>query len=134
MEEAKKLIWHDASEERFHPEDITIDKEMKKKVLRLTLKKKWYNLIMLGAKREEYREIKEYWLKRLFDVQSPMIAKFIFGDIGLTPKDFTHVHFRLGYRKNAPTMEFQITGIDINRGDNRMGAPVDQDVIIIKFK
>lgn len=48
---------------------------MKKKVLRLILKRKWYNLIAIGAKREEYREIKEYWLKRLFDVQSPMIAK-----------------------------------------------------------
>lgn len=131
---AKKSIWPDASEERFHLEDIIIDKEMKKKVLRLTLKKKWYNLILLGAKREEYREIKEYWLKRLFEVQSPMIAKFIFGNVGLTPKDFTHIQFRLGYRKNAPTMEFQITDIGINRGDSSMGAPVDQDVIIIKFK
>lgn len=107
---------------------------MKKKVLKLTLKRKWYNLIAIGAKREEYREIKEYWLKRLFDVQSPMIAKYSFGDVGLTPKDYTHVLFRLGYKKNAPTMEFQITDIDINRGDNRMGAPIDQDVIIIKFK
>lgn len=107
---------------------------MKKKVLKLTLKRKWYNLIAIGAKREEYREIKEYWLKRLFYVQSPMIAKFVFGDVGLTPKYFTHVQFRLGYKKNAPTMEFQITDIDINRGDNSMGAPIDQDVIIIKFK
>ena len=59
----------------------------------------WYDLILLGVKQEEYREIKEYWLKRLFDVQSPMIAKFVFGDVGLTPKDFTHVQFRLGYKK-----------------------------------
>lgn len=104
---------------------------MKKKVLKLTLKKMWYDLILLGVKREEYREIKEYWLKRLFDVQSPMSSLATFG---LTPKDFTHVQFRLGYKKNAPTMEFQITDIDINRGDNRMGAPIDKDVIIIKFK
>lgn len=59
---------------------------MKKKVLKLTLKKMWYDLILLGVKQEEYREIKEYWLKRLFDVQSPMIAKFVFGNVGLTPK------------------------------------------------
>lgn len=56
---------------------------MKKKVLKLTLKKTWYDLILLGVKQEEYREIKEYWLKRLFDVQSPMIAKFVFGNVGL---------------------------------------------------
>jgi len=42
---------------------------MKKKVLKLTLEKTWYDLILLGVKQEEYREIKEYWLKRLFDVQ-----------------------------------------------------------------
>jgi hypothetical protein len=54
---------------------------MKKKTLKLTLKRKWYNLIAIGAKREEYREIKEYWLKRLFDIQSPMIAKYSFGDV-----------------------------------------------------
>lgn len=134
MKEGKKSIWHEANEKQFHSEDITIDKETKKRVLRLTLKKKWYDLILLGIKREEYREIKEYWLKRLFEVQSPMIAKFIFGNVGLTPKNFTHIQFRLGYRKNAPTMEFQITDIGINRGDSSMGAPVDQDVIIIKFE
>lgn len=134
MKEGKKSIWHEASEKQFHSEDITIDKETKKRVLRLTLKKKWYDLILLGIKREEYREIKEYWLKRLFEVQSPMIAKFIFGNVGLSPKNFTHIQFRLGYRKTAPTMEFQINDIGINRGDSSMGAPVDQDVIIIKFK
>ena len=107
---------------------------MKKKVLRLILKRKWYNLIAIGAKREEYREIKEYWLKRLFDVQSPMIAKYSFGDVGLTPKDYTHVQFHLGYKKDAPTMEFQITDIDIDKGNEKMGAPIDKDVIIIKFK
>lgn len=101
---------------------------MKKKVLRLILKRKWYNLIAIGAKREEYREIKEYWLLRLFDVLSPMIAKYIFGDVGLTPKDYTHVQFRLGYKKDAPTMEF------IDKGNEKMGAPIDKDVIIIKFK
>lgn len=42
---------------------------MKKKVLKLTLKKMWYDLILLGVKQEEYREIKEYWLKRLSKVQ-----------------------------------------------------------------
>ena len=39
---------------------VTNNKDMKKKVLKLTLKRKWYNLIAIGAKREEYREIKEY--------------------------------------------------------------------------
>lgn len=43
--------------------------------------------------------------------------------------------FFLGYyKKDAPTMEFQITDIDIDKGNEKMGAPIDKDVIIIKFK
>ena len=32
--------------------------------LHLTLKKKWFDLILSGEKKEEYREIKDYWCKR----------------------------------------------------------------------
>lgn len=35
--------------------------------LNLTLKKKWFDMIASGEKREEYREIKWYWAVRLFD-------------------------------------------------------------------
>lgn len=34
-------------------------------ILHLTLKKKWFDLILSGKKTEEYREIKPYWEKRL---------------------------------------------------------------------
>lgn len=37
-------------------------KELKeKKVLRLTVCKKWFDMIVAGTKKEEYREIKAYW-------------------------------------------------------------------------
>lgn len=39
---------------------------MKKKVLTLTVSKQWFDLIKAGEKTEEYREIKGYWVKRLF--------------------------------------------------------------------
>lgn len=35
-------------------------------VLHLTLKKYWFDMIKSGVKKEEYREIKDYWVKRLF--------------------------------------------------------------------
>ena len=35
-------------------------------VLHLTLKKYWFDMIKSGIKKEEYREIKDYWVKRLF--------------------------------------------------------------------
>ena len=32
---------------------------------RLTLKKQWFDMIASGEKKEEYREIKDYWWMRL---------------------------------------------------------------------
>lgn len=40
-----------------------------KKILYLSLKKEWYNLIDDGVKTEEYREIKPYWVKRLLSLK-----------------------------------------------------------------
>lgn len=34
------------------------------KTLNLTLKKKWFDMILSGEKKEEYREIKSYWINR----------------------------------------------------------------------
>lgn len=31
----------------------------------LVLKKKWFDMIDSGIKKEEYREIKDYWIRRL---------------------------------------------------------------------
>lgn len=41
---------------------------MKKKILTLTVSKQWFDMIASGEKAEEYREIKDYWIVRLYDV------------------------------------------------------------------
>lgn len=82
--------------------------------LDLVLKGKWFDMIQSGIKREEYREIKSYWTKRLFN------------------KEYSQVKFRRGYTKNS--LIFQITDISIGRGNTDIGAPEDKDVYIIKFK
>ncbi len=56
------------------------------KILHLTLKKKWFDLIASGEKKQEYRENKPYWQSRLHG------------------KTFDEVHFRNGYSKDAPFM------------------------------
>ena len=35
------------------------------KVLRLAVRKEYFEQIKAGIKKEEYREIKDYWIKRL---------------------------------------------------------------------
>jgi hypothetical protein len=71
------------------------------KILHLTLKGKWFDLILKGEKKIEYREIKPYWTKRLFDNGKE--------------NKFDYVVFRNGYTKNSPTMKVEFLGIRKNK-------------------
>ena len=95
------------------------------KILDLPLKKEWYNMIECGNKREEYRVIKQHWLKRLaiFDNNNKVLS--------LNPNHYTHVRFRYGYTKR--TMLFKIIDISIGLGNPQWGAPINEKVFIIKF-
>ena len=73
------------------------------KVLHLTLKKKWFDMIISGEKKEEYREMKRYWQNRL---QINGYHNFEF-------KKFDKIIFRNGYGHNAPTIEVKCEGITI---------------------
>lgn len=70
-----------------------------KKILHLTLKKKWFDLIALGEKIEEYRERTLYWRKRLVNEDGSF-------------KKFDEIHFRNGYRKNSPFMRVEWIGVN----------------------
>jgi len=37
-----------------------------KKILKLTIKKQWFDLILSGKKTHEYREVKKHWDSRLY--------------------------------------------------------------------
>ena len=74
------------------------------KYLQLTLKKKWFDLILSGEKKEEYREIKPYWEKRL---------------IG---KKYDRIIFRNGYGSYAPWFAIELKGITQGNGKSEWGA------------
>lgn len=84
-----------------------------KKILHLPLKAKWYNMIESGEKTEEYREIKDYWLKRLLGTDAEL------------------VEFRYGYTKR--TMLFEIEDLRIGYGKEEWGAPTNMEVFIIEL-
>lgn len=95
------------------------------KTLYLPLKKQWYEMIERGEKREEYRECKQYWEKRLIDFHpdnAPIQLNFI--------KAFDRVCFSYGYTKRR--MTFECDGITIGKGRTEWGAP-DDEVFIIKL-
>ena len=118
------------------------------KVLDLVLKGVWYDMIASGRKREEYREIKPYWEKRLLDYKGLSdyyqknlyelrIKKIFFPHRPVIenicdafPRGYTHVRFRRGY--TSTTMLFKCEGITIGKGNPKWGAP-EEEVFIIKL-
>lgn len=103
---------------------------MKKKVLTLTVSKQWFDMIVAGEKKEEYRTIKDYWTVRLYDVFAKNPTKYlrdkkISGDIDylklmircnhFIAKQYTHVLFINGYREDSPRIEKEIESITIGK-------------------
>ncbi len=76
------------------------------RVLHLTLKKKWFDMIASGEKKEEYREFKPYWVSRLCS-GFPSVYD---------TKDFDIVQFKNGYAKDAPTIRVKWEGCDLSFG------------------
>jgi hypothetical protein len=104
------------------------------KILNLTLKKKWFEMILSGEKREEYREVKNYWMKRLAGVDGCGTSYnfTILCNIGNKCKEFDYVVFKNGYQKNAPTIKVECKGIVVDEGKRKWGAP-NHRVFVIKL-
>ena len=73
------------------------------KVLHMTLKKKWFDLILSSVKTEEYREIKPYWDTRL-------------------SKEYDIIRFRNGYKKDSPVFDVELKGIKKGTGKREWGG------------
>jgi len=76
---------------------------MGEKVLHLTLKKKWFDEILAGKKKWEYRELKPYWERRLFTESGE-------------PRAFSHIRFRNGYQPTSRAMDVEFLGVYIIDG------------------
>lgn len=95
------------------------------KILDLVLTYHWYDMIESGEKKEEYREIKPYWIRRL--IEQPMDEDS--GHVFFC--DYDYVRFHRGY--TSTTMTFTVREISIGGGKPEWGAPTDSHVFIIKL-
>ena len=94
------------------------------KILKLTLNKEWFNLIQRGIKTEEYREIKDYWIKRL--KETALTGSEVF-------KQFDFVEFTNGYSKTSPQITMECKGIEVGTGKAEWGAFGSTEYFIIKL-
>ena len=124
---------------------------MNKKILTLTVSKKWFDMIADDKKKEEYREVKPYWIARLFQDNSNIVdvrnlASALAGRTDLLKKyidaqrivlkQYTHVLFINGYRKDSPRIEKEIVSITIGKPKKGLCPDkwLDTEFFIIKFK
>lgn len=93
-------------------------KKVEMKVLTLSLKRKWYDMIASGEKTEEYREIKPYWIKRMYLC------------------NYDAVTFTLGYPKaddKSRRMTFRVKDIHVSYGREEWGAEKGVEYFVISL-
>jgi len=118
------------------------------KNLQLSLKRQWFEMTKAGIKTEDYREINEYWFKRLFRtteyeemeiaIQNMKIGYSI-NAIGMWHlyflKDFDTTTITLGYPKSTDSdriLKLEHKGIEIGYGKEEWGAEPNKLYFIIK--
>ena len=108
------------------------------KTLHLPISAKWFDLILSGEKKEEYREIKWHYCPRFFNLK--VNRKYFSVDAVIqfvkTGNDL-FVHFDTvtltnGYRKDSPRMIVEFKDITIGYGNPDWGAP-NEHVFIIRL-
>ena len=114
--------------------------------LNITIKKQWFEMIELGIKTEEYRELKPYYFSRLLQCYKDLKTKNskIFCKKAncircITESDggefinFKFVTFKNGYSKNSPSLKFEIENIKIATGNVSWGAEPGKLYFVIKL-
>lgn len=91
--------------------------------LHLVLKRKWFDMIASGEKKEEYREIKRLYYARLMKKEG---EKYAF-------RHYPTVTFQLGYQKNAKRIVLKNLGIEVGVGRPEWGAEPGKQYFIIKL-
>ena len=95
-------------------------------MLTLPIKKKWFDMILYGEKKEEYREINSYYITR-------------FKNVGLLRKNYLPTYepaviaLRNGYRKDSPTMKVRVS-LAIRAGKPEWGAKPNEMCYVLEIK
>lgn len=101
-------------------------------MLTIPIKKKWFDMILSGKKKEEYREIKPYWDTR-FETWLGIPKgemDFFFRDVLRDRKIPMPVLFHNGYSKESPSFIAKCT-LSVGAGREEWGAEKDKEYFIL---
>jgi hypothetical protein len=99
------------------------------KVLHLTLKKKWFDMIASGEKKEEYRAMSDYWFSRFASCKiegTKILADFT---------EYSHIHFYNGaaFSTIYPNFKIEFKGMKTGEGKEEWGAEPGKKYFVISL-
>ena len=117
------------------------------KTLTLSLKRKWFDLIKAGIKKEEYRNIKPHYISRFFDRREMLDCMGLYSAAAFEEKQlpkpmmfvkhFDRLVFTLGYPKAGDTermLVFKNPKIRIGTGKPEWGAEPGKKYFVITLE
>lgn len=93
-------------------------------MLTLPIKKKWFDMILSGKKKEEYREKKPYYTSRFYNLVN------VWRDDETT---VVPILFRNGYSNNSPTIKCMVTIGEQHGGNTNWGAEPNKEYYVLKI-
>ena len=102
-------------------------------MLVLPIKKKWYDMILSGEKKEEYRSYSPYWIKRFYNAGMMEFIHAAAGDY-YKAKRCTHrlVKFRNGYSANSRSFVAEVS-LGVGLGNQQWGAKEGERYLVLKI-
>ena len=103
-------------------------------MLTLPIKKKWFDMILSGEKKEEYRDIKPYYVSR-FSNQLPNYKNSIINAKSMEGRfimETFQIIFRNGYSKKSPSIKCLVT-LAVNYGKKEWGAEPNKLYYVLKI-
>lgn len=101
-------------------------------MLILPIKKKWFDMIKRGEKKEEYREIKPYWASRLFKTQMSWGIGLEYLLNNKNVEQYGHIKLRNGYRKDSPSITCYCH-IHRGQGKEEWGAEPNKEYYVLEI-
>lgn len=103
-------------------------------ILILHIKKKWFDLILSGEKKEEYREVKPYWSKRLCNSWDAYGVRWNNQKERWDYKEFSAIEFRNGYGRGARRCMVKYNGLDVGPPNQYWGGELfSEDVFRLRL-
>lgn len=99
-------------------------------MLTLPIKKKWFDMILSGDKKEEYREIKPYYTSRFYGRAYEYNVKK--GFMKEYEGKYKTILFRNGYSKSSPTLKANCV-ITKGYGKPELGAEPNKEYYVLKI-